>query len=86
MKKSFLFLLCISAPFIIAAQHNSNIEKKILMSSAILVIKMMLYYGRFDSITHLTFFPSIGHYDAFFADASLSYLMKSSENRIDLFY
>jgi hypothetical protein len=35
------FLLCISAPFIIAAQHNNNIE--ILMSSPILVIKMMLY-------------------------------------------
>jgi hypothetical protein len=42
--------------------------------------------GRFDSITSPYIVPSIGYYDALvFADASLSYLMKSSENRIDLF-
>jgi hypothetical protein len=37
--------------------------------------------GRFDSITTPNILPSIGYYDAcgFFADASLSYLMKSNE-------
>jgi hypothetical protein len=38
--------------------------------------------GRFDSIPYIV--PSIGYYDAsgFFADASLSYLTKSNENRV----
>jgi hypothetical protein len=50
--------LCISAPFIIAAQHN-NIEKKILMSSPISYQNDAVFMGRFDSITTLNIVPSI---------------------------
>jgi hypothetical protein len=75
------------APFIIAAQHNNNIEKKDSYVLTDISYNDAVFMGRFDSITTLNIVPSIGHYDAsgFFADASLSYLMKSSENRIDLF-
>jgi hypothetical protein len=74
--KSFLFLLCISAPFIIAAQHNNNIEKK---DSYVLtdIIKMMYLW---DVLILLppNIVPSIDIMmpPFFFADA-LSYLMKS---------
>jgi 4-amino-4-deoxy-L-arabinose transferase-like glycosyltransferase len=48
---------------------------------------MMLYLWDVLILLPVHIVPSIGHYDAsvFFADASLSYLTKSSENRIDLF-
>jgi hypothetical protein len=46
-----------------------------------------IFMGRHDSIATPYIVPSIGYYDAsgFFADASLSYLTKSNESRVDLF-
>jgi hypothetical protein len=48
---------------------------------------MMLYLWDVLILLPVPIVPSIGYYDAsgFFADASLSYLTKSNENRIDLF-
>jgi hypothetical protein len=76
--------LCISAPFIIAAQHNNNIEKK---DSYVLtdIIKMMYLW---DVLILLppNIVPSIGHYDAsvFFC---WRFILSDEieENRIDLF-
>jgi hypothetical protein len=56
------------------------------MSSPILVIKMMLYLWDVLILLPPYIVPSIDiMMPPVFADASLSYLMKSSENRIDLF-
>jgi hypothetical protein len=46
-----------------------------------------IFMGRHDSIAAPYLVPSIGYYDAsgFFADASMSYLTKSNESRVDLF-
>ncbi|MEQ8218420.1 MAG: hypothetical protein RH981_09300 [Arenibacter sp.] len=46
-----------------------------------------VFMGRRDSIAAPYIFPSIGYYDktGFFADASVSYLTASDENRVDLF-
>jgi hypothetical protein len=79
----FLFLLCISAPFIIAAQHNSNIEKK--DSYVLTVYQNDAVFIRFDSITSPYIVPSIDiMMPPVFADAFIL-SDKSSENRIDLF-
>lgn len=45
-----------------------------------------VFMGRRDSIAAPYIFPSIGFYDktGFFADASVSYLTASNENRVDL--
>jgi hypothetical protein len=78
----FLFLLCISAPFIIAAQHNNNIEKK---DSYVLTVLNDAVFIRFDSITSPYIVPSIDiMMPPVFADAFIL-SDKSSENRIDLF-
>ena len=46
-----------------------------------------VFMGRRDSIAAPYIFPSIGYYDAsgFFADATLSYLTASEEQRVDVF-
>lgn len=46
-----------------------------------------VFMGRRDSIEAPYIFPSIGYYDrsGFFANASASYLLRSSEERMDLF-
>jgi hypothetical protein len=43
--------LCISAPFIIAAQHNNNIEKDSYVLTDISYQNDAVFMGRFDSIT-----------------------------------
>lgn len=86
--KPLFFLLYFCAPFIIVAQNNINIDqKKSYILTDISYQNDAVFMGRRDSITAPYIIPSIGYYDAsgFFADASLSYLTKSSENRVDLF-
>jgi hypothetical protein len=54
------------APFIIAAQHNNNIEKKdSYVLTDISYQNDAVFMGRFDSITS-PYIPSIGYYDAWF--------------------
>ncbi|MEZ7497715.1 hypothetical protein QO200_03085 [Flavobacterium sp. Arc3] len=86
--KTVFFLLCISTPFFIIAQNNKNIEKaQSYILTDISFQNDAVFMGRRDSITAPYIVPSLGYYDAsgFFADASLSYLTKSNENRVDLF-
>ncbi|MBO0330156.1 hypothetical protein [[Muricauda] lutisoli] len=47
-----------------------------------------VFMGRRDSITAPYLLPSIGYYDksGLFADATVSYLTSSAEQRVDLFY
>jgi hypothetical protein len=57
--------LCISAPFIIAAQHNAILKKKdSYVLTDISYQNDAVYLGRFDSITSPYIVPSIGYYDA----------------------
>jgi hypothetical protein len=44
------------APFIIAAQHNNNIEKKDSYVLTDISYNDAVFMGRFDSITTLTLF------------------------------
>jgi hypothetical protein len=62
--------LCISAPFIIAAQHNNNIEKKdSYVLTDISYQNDAVFMGRFDSITSPYIVPSIDiMMPPFFAD------------------
>lgn len=70
------------------AQNNKKVDNaKSYILTDISFQNDAVFMGRQDSITAPYIVPSIGYYDAsgFFADASLSYLTKSSNNRIDLF-
>ncbi|WP_281542215.1 hypothetical protein [Maribacter aestuarii] len=80
-------------PLFLMAQNNKksaeeisdNTESYILTD--ISYINDAVFMGRRDSIAAPYIFPSIGYYDksGFFVDASLSYLVGTEENRIDLF-
>lgn len=87
MKNLILLLtLCISS--FLMAQNNKNIKKeKSYILSDLSYQSDAVFMGRRDSISAPYIVPSIGYYDqsGFFADASLSYLTKSNENRVDLF-
>ena len=88
-----LYVLTFCLPINLFAQDSTNTQIKKLKKDD--GTKMYLigfqndavFMGRNDSINAPYLVPSIGYYDAsgFFADASLSYLTKSNENRVDLF-
>ena len=84
------FLLII--PILSIAQNNKQTAGEISASNPsyflmdISYINDAVFMGRRDSIAAPYIFPSFGYYDksGFFVDASLSYLVGSQENRVDL--
>lgn len=77
-------------PIYLLAQGSTNTQINKLKSYVLTDVNFQndaVFMGRNDSIAAPYLVPSIGYYDAsgFFADASLSYLTKSNENRVDLF-
>ncbi|WP_339833719.1 hypothetical protein [uncultured Flavobacterium sp.] len=92
MKNSniLLYVLTFCLPIYLLAQDSTNTQINKLKSYILTDVSFQndaVFMGRNDSITAPYLVPSIGYYDAsgFFADASLSYLTKSNENRVDLF-
>ncbi|CAM3655316.1 hypothetical protein FLGE108171_08605 [Flavobacterium gelidilacus] len=92
MKNSniLLYVLTFCLPIYLFAQDSTNTQINKLKSYILTDVSFQndaVFMGRNDSITAPYLVPSIGYYDAsgFFADASLSYLTKSNENRVDLF-
>jgi hypothetical protein len=84
----FLTVLILCLPFYLLAQDSTKVEKvKSYILTDVSFQNDAVFMGRRDSIAAPYLVPSIGYYDAsgFFADASLSYLTKSSESRVDLF-
>ena len=85
----FLFLVQIN----LLAQNNKNSASGIAASNEsffltdVSFINDAVFMGRKDSIAAPYIYPSFSYFDksGFFADASLSYLTKSEENRVDLF-
>ncbi|NHF59641.1 hypothetical protein FK220_009835 [Flavobacteriaceae bacterium TP-CH-4] len=75
------------------AQNNTNSVKEKANGEASYVLADISYIndavfmGRRDSVAAPYVFPSIGYYDksGFYVDASVSYLVGSEENRVDLF-
>lgn len=83
-----LIVLFFCLPIYLTAQEDTKVDKaKSYILTDISFQNDAVFMGRRDSITAPYIVPSLGYYDAsgFFADASLSYLTKSSENRVDLF-
>lgn len=86
-----LFLLFVQINLI--AQNNKNSVSGIATSNEsffltdVSFINDAVFMGRRDSIAAPYIYPSFSYFDksGFFADASLSYLTNSDENRIDLF-
>ncbi|MBC8755869.1 hypothetical protein H2O64_14420 [Kordia sp. YSTF-M3] len=94
MKKNIILSLCIamlSISYIFSQQREDVIKNLSDDDSYILAdvsyINDAVFMGRRDSIAAPYIFPSIGYYDAsgFFADATVSYLTASEEQRVDLF-
>ena len=92
MKNSniLLYVLTFCLPIYLLAQDSTNTQINKLKSYMLTDFSFQndaVFMGRNDSIAAPYLVPSIGYYDAsgFFADASLSYLTKSNENRVDLF-
>ena len=74
------------------SQQREEVIKKVSDNESYILtdvsyISDAVFMGRRDSIAAPYIFPSIGYYDAsgFFADATLSYLTASEEQRVDLF-
>ena len=67
-------------------QEKSNDNESYVLTD-VSYLNDAVFMGRRDSIAAPYIFPSIGYYDrtGFFADASVSYLTASNENRVDLF-
>lgn len=85
---TLFIILFFCSPFYIMAQTNKNLDKeKSYILTDLNYQNDAVFMGRRDSISAPYVVPSIGYYDksGFFADASLSYLTKSNENRVDLF-
>ena len=86
MKNRILFLILYLPSFLIA-QENQNMDKE---GSYILTDfsyqNDAIFLGRRDSISTPYLSSSLGYYNrsGLFVDASMSYLTKSNENRIDL--
>ncbi len=90
MKKFIVFinLLFFCIPIYIVAQDSTKVKKiKSYIVTDVSFQNDAVFMGRHDSIAAPYMVPSIGYYAAsgFFADASLSYLTKANESRIDLF-
>jgi len=86
--KNLILLLILCLPSYVVAQDNKNVDKeKSYILTDLSYQNDAVFMGRRDSISAPYIVPSIGYYDqsGFFADASLSYLTKSDENRVDLF-
>tara|TARA_R100000935_G_C2842085_1_gene172127 strand:- start:29188 stop:30090 length:903 start_codon:yes stop_codon:yes gene_type:complete len=69
-----------------SVQEKSNDNESYVLTD-VSYINDAVFMGRRDSIAAPYIYPSIGYYDktGFFADASVSYLTASNENRVDLF-
>ncbi|MFZ9030066.1 MAG: hypothetical protein ACO20F_02170 [Robiginitalea sp.] len=80
-------------PWFLAAQNNrikteeSSLNETSFFLADISFVNDAVFMGRNDSIAAPYILPSFGYYDksGFFVDASLSYLVSSQENRVDLF-
>jgi len=86
--KNLILLLILCLPSYVVAQDHKNVDKeKSYILTDLSYQNDAVFMGRRDSISAPYIVPSIGYYDqsGFFADASLSYLTKSNENRVDLF-
>lgn len=81
-----LLTLCISS-YMMAQNNKDLVKEKSYFLTDLSYQNDAVFMGRHDSISAPYIVPSIGYYDksGFFADASLSYLTKSNENRVDLF-
>ena len=79
-------------PWLILGQDKKKTAGEITQNDVSYILADLSYIsdavfmGRRDSIAAPYIFPSLGYYDksGFFIDASLSYLVGSEENRIDL--
>lgn len=91
IKTSFFVILFL--PMILTSQSGKGTASEIKVSNEsffltdISYINDAVFMGRRDSIAAPYIFPSISYFDksGFFANASLSYLIGSDENRVDLF-
>ncbi|TNF71943.1 MAG: hypothetical protein EP302_05900, partial [Bacteroidetes bacterium] len=80
-------------PWFLVAQNNRNKTEESSLNGTsffladISFVNDAFFMGRNDSIAAPYILPSFGYYDksGFFVDASLSYLVSSQENRVDLF-
>ena len=90
--RSLFLILLFGLPVFLVAQNDQKTAAEISDKQESFILADMSYIndavfmGRRDSIAAPYIFPSIGYYDqsGFFADASLSYLVGSEENRVDL--
>lgn len=89
--KNYRFIFCLLLSYLSGFLFAQNDKTKIKEKSYLLIDFSFesdaVFMGRHDSITAPYLLPSVGYYDksGFFADATLSYLTRSEENRIDLF-
>lgn len=81
-----LYLFLLALPISIMGQNLKNKEKSSYVVFDLKYESDAVFMGRNDSVSAPYLVPSLGFYDksGFFADASLSYLTKSEESRIDL--
>ena len=82
-----LYLFLLALPISLMGQNLKNKEKSSYVVFDLKYESDAVFMGRNDSVSAPYLVPSLGFYDksGFFADASLSYLTKSEESRIDLF-
>jgi hypothetical protein len=92
MKKETLTAGLLFCTFITFAQDkkeqgNKEQENKSYGEGSLQFINNSVYYGRKDSITTAYLSPSIGYYhkSGFFISGTASYLLRSGENRFDVF-
>ena len=94
MEARHLYLIIIfCVPLLLPAQNNKKTAENLSVNESsyfladISYMNDAVFMGRRDSIAAPYILPSLSYFDTsgFFADASLSYLIGSEENRVDLF-
>ncbi|HEA22519.1 MAG TPA: hypothetical protein ENH87_16590 [Pricia antarctica] len=88
----YLILFFIGPVSLLAQKNPKSIKEKSNTKTSYVLTDLSyvndaVFMGRRDSIAAPYILPSIGYYDksGLFADATLSYLVGSEENRVDLF-
>lgn len=81
------YLFLVALPISLMGQNLKKKDKNSYVLFNLNYESDAVFMGRNDSVRAPYLVPSLGFYDrsGFFADASLSYLTKSEESRIDLF-
>ncbi|MEZ4810467.1 MAG: hypothetical protein R2819_08915 [Allomuricauda sp.] len=85
-----IFMSVVLLPLLAIAQQDkkrTTDERRSYVLTDVSFVSDAVFMGRRDSISAPYLLPSIGYYDGsgFYADASLSYLTRSEEGRVDLF-